>query len=299
MPVGKLCVNEYESEVSNNMSNKTIMTGFSGLDQVLGGLRPGTLNVISGVPNMGKTSLALNIAMNAAKTSGKAVVYFSVETERTQVVKRLFLPELLETREANMAESIKTILNGFEDLPIYIDDRSHLTPELLIERFDALLTEKTDIGLVIVDCLNLISFSKNTSAYLPASFLTGGVTIRDIAMAAGTHALKNLALKYKVPVVALAQCGRNYRKDHIPALKDIYSEPLRQEADSVIFIVRPVYYIDDPISNANVIGHDRDAQLIVAKNNYGESDVSITVRWHVSVASFTDTDSDIRSLKQE
>ena len=71
------------------MSSKTIMTGFSGLDKVLGGLRPGTLNVISGRPDMGKTSLALNIAMNAAKTSGKAVVYYSMSGNTKLIAEKI------------------------------------------------------------------------------------------------------------------------------------------------------------------------------------------------------------------
>lgn len=283
------------------MSNKTIMTGFSGLDKVLGGLRPGTLNVISGRPGMGKTSLALNIAMNAAKTSGKAVVYYSMEKARTEIVKRLLLSELLNTNESDTAESIKTILNGFEDLPIYIDDRSNLVPELIMERFDDLLAEKNGIGLVVVDYLQLFSYTKNCFGFLPDSFCTDDVTLIEIAMAAGTHVLKMLAQKYKVPVVVLSQCWRSadYRKDHVPVLGDIRCKLLIQEADSVIFIVKPVYYPDDPGSNIEDVGHDRDAKLIVAKNRFGDSDVSITVRWHIRTASFTDIDSDIQPLIRE
>lgn len=283
------------------MSNKTIMTGFSGLDKVLGGLRPGTLNVISGRPGMGKTSLALNIAMNAAKTSGKSVVYYSMEKARAEIVKRLFLSELLNTKESDTAESIKTILNGFEGLPIYIDDRSDLVPELIMERFDDLLAEKNDIGLVVVDYLQLFSYTKNCFGFLPDSFCTDDVTLIEIAMAAGTHVLKMLAQKYEVPVVVLSQCwkGADYRKDHVPVLDDIRCKLLRQEADSVIFIVKPVYYPDDPGSNIEDVGHDRDAKIIVAKNRFGDSDVSITVRWHICTASFTDTDSDIQPLIRE
>ena len=283
------------------MSSKTIMTGFSGLDKVLGGLRPGTLNVISGRPGMGKTSLALNIVMNAAETSGKSVVYYSMEKTRTEIVKRLFLPELLNTNESDTAESIKTILNGFEGLPIYIDDRSDLVPELIMERFDDLLAEKIDVGLVVVDYLQLFSYTKNCFGFLPDSFCTDDVTPIEIAMAAGTHALKMLAQKYEVPVVVLSQCWKSadYRKDHVPVLGDIRCKLLIQEADSVIFIVKPVYYPDDPGSNIEVVGHDRDAKLIVAKNHFGDSDVSITVRWHIRIASFTDADPDIQPLTRE
>ena len=283
------------------MSNETIMTGFSGLDKVLGGLRPGTLNVISGRPGIGKTSLALNIVMNAAKTSGKAVVYYSMEIERTEIVKRLLLPELFNTDESDTAESIKTILNGFEDLPIYIDDRSNLVPELITERFDELLAEKNGIGLVVVDYLQLFSYTKNCFEFLPDSFCTDDVTLIEIAMAAGTHVLKMLAQKYGVPVVVLSQCWKSadYRKDHVPVLGDIRCKLLIQEADSVIFIVKPVYYVDDPGSNIEDVGHDRDAKLIVAKNNFGNSNVLIAVRWHIRTASFTDTDSDIQPLIRE
>ena len=292
MSVSKLCVNEKESESRNNMNSKTIMTGFSGLDKVLGGLRPGTLNVISGRPGIGKTSLALNIVMNAAKTSGKAVVYYSMEVARTEIVKRLILPELLNTNESNTAESIKFILNGFEDLPIYIDDRSDLVPELIMDRFDDLLAEKIDVGLVVVDYLQLFSYTKNCFGFLPDSFCTDDVTPIEKAMAAGTHALKMLAQKYEVPVVVLSQCskGADYRKDHVPVLGDIRCKLLIQEADSVIFIVRPVYYVDDSKSNLEDVCHDRDAELIVAKNRFGDSDVLINVRWHIRTASFTDTD---------
>ena len=120
-------------------------------------------------------------------------------------------------------------------------------------------------------------------------------------MAAGTHVLKMLAQKYEVPVVVLSQCWKSadYRKDHVPVLGDIRCKLLIQEADSVIFIVKPVYYVDDPGSNIEDVGHDRDAKLIVAKNNFGNSNVSIAVRWHIRTASFTDTDSDIQPLIRE
>ena len=209
------------------MSNETIMTGFSGLDKVLGGLRPRTLNVISGRPNIGKTSLALNIAMNVAKTSGKAVVYYSIESARSEIVHRLLMPKLVYKGESGTAEPVKTILNGVADLPIYVDDCSNLTSELLMERFDALLADMINVGLVIIDYFDLISFDGE-------SYCSRHLESMEIS-----KALKLFACKYEVPVVVLKQCSKKaeYRKDHIPALEDIRCwGSLDQVADSVILL---------------------------------------------------------------
>ena len=280
------------------MSNEIIMTGFSGLDKVLGGLRPGTLNVISGRPAVGKTGLALNIAMNVAKTSGKAVLYYSLEMGRDEIVQRLLKSELTYSCETDAGESIKTILNGFEDLPIYIDECIDLTPKRLTERFDALLADKIEVGMVIVDYLELLNCDEESFELFPV--ISNDLSSRDRAKVVACMALKEFAVKYQIPVIVLAQVSKaaDNRENHLPELADLRYE-VTLWVESVVFIVRSAYYVDDPKSNADVVGRDRDAKLIVAKNSYGESDVSITVRWHIWTASFTDTDSEPQYLKQE
>jgi len=283
MRAGKLCVNECERKGAG-MNYKPVMTGISRLDKILGGLRPGTLNVISGRPGMGKTSLALSIAIKAAKNRDKAVLYYSLEAARTEIVRKLLVSELLYDHESGNCESIKTILNGFENLPIYVDDCLNLTPDLLYEKYDALLADNVDIGLVIVDYLQLFSYSKNCPELVPASFLEKNMlSIAEITEAASVHALKMLALKHKIPVVVLSHCTKkaDYRKNHIPELEDIRCELLRQEADSVMFLVSPVGCYDDLRSRD-------DSILFVAKNRFGESGMAVNIKWDKRSESFVD-----------
>ena len=250
------------------MNYKPVKTGFSKLDKILGGLRPGTLNVIAGRPYTSKTGLALSIAINVAKNSGKAVVYYSFELARTEIVKRILATELNYKRESDTGESIKTILNRSEDLPIYVDDCSAPSPEYLLERFDKLLTDKVDVGLVVVDYLQLFSYSADCLKLIPDPFLEKEMfTISEITEAASVHALKMLALKHNIPVDVLSQCSKkaDYRKNHIPELEDIRCELLRQEADSVLFLVSPINYDGTKLSD--------DPKLYIAKNRFGETGV--------------------------
>lgn len=267
------------------MSNKTIMTGISGLDNVLGGLRPGTLNVISGRPGMGKTSLALNIAMNAARDSGKAVAFYSLELSRLEIALKVLHSSLGESCRTWCCESINDMMSRRGNLPIYIDDRCEFSPELMFERFDELLADGIDVGLVVIDYLELVTCTGKSFEMFPDSF--NGLASRQREMAVVRKALARFAVKYQVPVIVIAQTSKesDYRKDRIPEINDLRRNGIDQEADSIVFVVRP----NSDYGDKESIGDKSDTKLIVAKNRFGDRDAIVNVKWDKSVGKYLES----------
>ena len=264
------------------MKPEPIMTGFSGLDSVLGGYRPGTLNVIGGRPLMGTTALTLNIARNAARNSGKAVVYFTLKESKAKIALRLFRSLLAESCNPGTCDSLGTLMGDASRLPVCFDDHEGFTMEYMRDRINSLLKNKIDIGLVIIDSFELIR---------PSDRDLGS---RQKEMSEISRSLKNFAEGYGLPVVVAAHATRyaDIREDHIPDLYDLNSICLADLADSVVFILRPNNYKFEKGHSKDDYDDDRamDAKLIVAKNRYGEKDTEITIWWNRETLSYQDTD---------
>ena len=251
------------------MNGDEVFTGFDGLDEVLGGYRPGTLNVIAGRPGMGKTALALSIARNAAKDYCRTVLYFSLESSRTDIFSRLTV--FNETSRPG-CESLSSMAERIGKLPVYIDDYWNVTPEYIAKRVRELSDEtENGIELIVIDYYQLMDLPDKSRSD------------RWDKLSCVSHRLKELAVELYNPILLLTQVHKNsdYRDDHIPKLTDLrLSSALDSDADSVVFIVRPGYY--------NMKNDDSKAQLIVAKNNYGEADVKIDVLWDRAKRRFTE-----------
>ncbi|MCR5615378.1 MAG: hypothetical protein K6F45_04360 [Saccharofermentans sp.] len=243
------------------MNGDEVFTGFVGLDEVLGGYRPGTLNVIAGRIGIGKTGLALNIAKNAAKEYGRTVLYFSLIEDRAELVSRF---ALLEEPCRPGCESIGAMALRIGKLPVYFDDYTDFSPEYIGKRFRELSNKTVNgVELVIVDWFDRIS--------LPYG---NGFDDRFDELSCISVRLKKMAVELHVPILLLADVHRNsdFRGGHIPKLTDLrLHSTLDRDADSVVFVVRPGYY--------SMNNRDPKTQLIVAKNNYGEADVKINLLW--------------------
>ncbi len=280
---------ELREVMKGTSERKVIKTGFSYLDKITGGFKPGTVNIIAARPGMGKTALVLNIATNVASMFNKPVAIFSLEMSKSEIANR-FLAALSNTdfksiQRANITHEdeidLTKTLARISNYPIYIDEKTNTNPtDIMSKCKDLISSTAPDLGLVIIDYLQLLTIPGKS---------TGN---RQNEIAEISRSLKVLAKELKVPVIALSQLNRGTENredgDHIPGLADIRdSGAIEQDADCVIFIHRPSYYTKkkDAAEKPKI----EDAQLIVAKNRHGETDTAY-VKWYGAKTLFFELD---------
>ncbi len=236
-------------------------SGFSQLDALTTGLNKSDLIVLAARPAMGKSALALNMAVNACKNSGKEVAVFNLEMSKEQLVSRMLAAESLvsnqslKTGKLTPEDWIKLAqgTESLQKLPIYIDD----TAGINVPQMKAKLRRMRNLGLVVIDYLQLMSSpNKHTSRVNEVSEIS--------------RQLKLLAKELNVPVIALSQLSRSSEKrgeDKRPMLSDLRdSGAIEQDADIVLFIHRKSYYDKD-----NENSDQTAAECIVAKNRHGST----------------------------
>ena len=242
-----------------------ISTGLVDLDRKITGLNNSDLIILAARPGMGKTSLALNIANEAGKHSGKNVAIFSLEMSREQLGSRMLSTEclvdnkkLLTGRITNDDEWSRLAMGvaSLSQAKIYIDDDASLS----VADINAKCRRIKDLGLVIIDYLQLM-----TSAGGPAK---AGENRQQI-VSDMSRSLKLMAKELNVPVLCMSQLSRANESraagQRRPMLSDLReSGSIEQDADIVMFIHRESYY-DDDTENPNV------AECIIAKNRHGET----------------------------
>jgi replicative DNA helicase len=216
-----------------------ILTGFTALDDFLGGLQRSDLIVLAARPSLGKTSLALNIARNAAINQKACVALCSLEMSREAVVQRLLASESgVDSRKVRLGrfgekDEIKIMeASGIlSEAPIYIDDSPQLRALDIRSKARRLHFERS-IDLIIIDYLQLIQGDgKNETRVQEISKIT--------------RALKTLARELNVPILAVSQLSRavEWRASHVPQLADLReSGSIEQDADVVLFIYRDDMY---------------------------------------------------------
>jgi len=217
-----------------------IPTGFSKLDHMTSGLQPSDFIIIAARPSMGKTALALNIALHAAVERQHTVAIFSVEMSAEQLVQRMVCT--LAKANAHRLRTgyfqdeewrlIAEASNKLFGAPIYIDDTTDITNLGMRAKCRRLKAEH-GLGLVIVDYLQLMRSHRNIDNRVQE--------ISEIA-----RGLKSLARELKVPVVAMSQLSRavEKREDKRPMLSDLReSGSIEAEADLVLMLYRPDYYV--------------------------------------------------------
>ena len=249
-----------------------ISTGLVDLDKRISGLNNSDLIILAARPGMGKTSLALNIACEAGKHSGKDVAIFSLEMSREQLGMRLLSTECLVdnkkllTGRVSGEDEWNRVAMGVASLSqtrIYIEDDATLS----VAEINAKCRRIKNLGLVVIDYLQLM-----TSAGGPAR---AGDNRQQI-VSDMSRSLKLMAKELNVPVICLSQLSRanearaaSQRKPMLSDLRE--SGSIEQDADIVMFIHRESYYSDDT-ENPNI------AECIVAKNRHGETG-TVMLEW--------------------
>jgi len=217
-----------------------VPTGFPSMDKVLAGLQPSDLVVLASRPSMGKSTLAMNIAHHVAVREKQAVLVFSLEMSKEQLVDRLLAAEAgvdaWKIRTGNLNdddfERLGQAMGQLSEAPIFIDD----TPVInVLEMRTKARREKhrRPLGLIVVDYLQLMSASARAQEN----------RVQEISEI--SRGLKAVARELNVPVLALSQLSRSVeqRSPQIPQLADLReSGSIEQDADVVMFIYREDYY---------------------------------------------------------
>lgn len=242
-----------EEAYKSDDSISGISTGLKDLDKKLGGFRPTDLLIIAGRPGMGKTALALNIAVNVAgqvldnkgpKKLQGPVLFFSLEMSADQLASRILSTQAEingnKILNGNIAEDefnkLVEYQRALSSLPLYIDDTPDLTVPMMRARARRLKSKSKNkcLSLIVVDYVQLLN---SASGRKPDN------RVQEISEI--TRGLKMLAKELEVPVVALSQLSRlvEQRADNKPQLSDLReSGSIEQDADCVMFVYREVYY---------------------------------------------------------
>jgi replicative DNA helicase len=266
----------------------SVRTGFMDLDTLLGGLKRADLIVLAARPSLGKTSLALNIARNAAVGQNAKVAIFSLEMAAEQLVQRLLASESgvdstrlrLGLHTEAEERRVMNALGILSAIDIYVDDSA--VQRVTEIRSKALrLHRDKGLDLVIVDYLQLIHGTER-----------GDNRVQEISLI--SRSLKELARELDVPVIAVSQLSRapEMRSPHIPMLSDLReSGSIEQDADVVVFIYREDVYVrkeDWEMSHPEGSPYPAgDAQIIVAKHRNGPTG-TIHLRFRQKLARFED-----------
>lgn len=222
-----------------------IDTGYHDLNQKLFGWHNGDLIILAGRPSMGKTALAIGMALNAAKAvkkNSESVALFSLEMSGEQLVNRMIAVELgLSGRQlasGNVSDAeFQKLINGvqiFSQLPVIIDDTPALTVHELRTKIRR-MKRKHNVAFAVVDYLQLMR----------ASMKSRDNRVQEISEI--TQNLKAIAREFKIPILALSQLSRGVesRDDKRPMLQDLReSGSIEQDADIVMFLYRESYYLE-------------------------------------------------------
>ncbi|MCX5874519.1 MAG: replicative DNA helicase [Deltaproteobacteria bacterium] len=238
-----------------------VSSGFRDLDSLTAGFQKSDLIIVAGRPSMGKTSLALNIGINAATEANVPTVIFSLEMSKEQIALRI----LCSKAKVNL-KSLRTgyltpddwarltlAVGSISDSPLYVDDTPAITTLEIRAKARRLYKEK-NLGMIIVDYLQLMKG--------PARSDSREKEISDIS-----RSLKALAKELNVPIIALSQLNRKVeeRPNKRPQLADLReSGAIEQDADVIIFIYR-----DEVYNKSEDNPKKGEAEIIIGKQRNG------------------------------
>ncbi|KTC89680.1 replicative DNA helicase [Fluoribacter dumoffii] len=238
-----------------------LATGLSDLDEMTSGLQPSDLIIVAGRPSMGKTTLVMNMAEHAAIKSGKPVLVFSMEMPADSLAMRMMSSlgriDQHKIRTGKLDDDdwprVTSAVHMLSEAPLFIDDTPALSPGEMRARARRLAKEHGNIGLIVVDYLQLMKVPGFNADNRTAE-------ISEIS-----RSLKSLAKELQAPVIALSQLNRSLeqRADKRPVMSDLReSGAIEQDADLICFIYRDEVYNEDSPDKGT-------AEIIIAKQRNG------------------------------
>ncbi len=238
-----------------------ISTGFTDLDDKTSGLQAGDLIIVAGRPSMGKTTFAMNLVENAVLRSDKAVLVYSLEMPAESLIMRMLSSlgriDQTKVRSGRLEDDdwprLTSAVNLLNDRKLFIDDTAGITPSEMRARTRRLVREHGDLGLIMVDYLQLMQIGGK-----------GGEN-RTNEITEISRNLKGLAKEFNCPVVALSQLNRSLeqRPNKRPINSDLReSGAIEQDADVIMFVYRDEVY--HPESE-----HKGVAEIIIGKQRNG------------------------------
>ena len=245
-------------------------SGFSELDKMTTGFHDDELIILAARPGVGKTAFALNVAQFVGLKTDKTVAMFSLEMGAEQLVQRMLASEglidsqHLRTGQLTDEEWRKLVVaaGSLDNTSIYIDDTPGIKMSEIRAKARRLAKEKGNLGLIVIDYLQLIEGPRSES--------------RQQEVSAISRQLKKLAKELHIPVIALSQLSRSVeqRQDKRPVLSDIReSGSIEQDADIVAFLYRDDYYRDErDEDNEGEVEAEEDngeVEVIIEKNRSG------------------------------
>ena len=283
-PVSSVLRDVYEQLSVASKSDSRIpglTTGLPDLDNVTMGLNKSDFILIASRPGMGKTSIALNIAMHVAKTTKKAVAIFSLEMSREQLAIRLLSSESfidnkkLQTGRLSNDEWRKVALAAasISETDLRINDN----PMLSVADMNAQCRRISNLGLVVIDYIQLMQSASGGSGYTGENRTQ---VVSDIS-----RMMKIMAKELNVPVICLSQLSRanETRTNKRPLLSDLReSGAIEQDADLVMGLYRDDYYNKDS-DEPNI------AECIILKNRRGETG-TIKLQWLPEYTTYSSID---------
>ena len=254
-----------------------ITTGISAIDMFIGGLNRSDLILVAARPGMGKTSIALNMAVSAAKNSKKSVVIFQLEMSKEQVASRMISSAaMIDSRKLRLGEltendwiAVARTTGELASYSIYIDDNPAITVGEMKAKCRRL---GAGLGLIVIDYLQLMQTGRHSDNRV--------AEIGEIS-----RSLKIMAKELDVPVLCLSQLSRGpeQRADKRPMLSDLReSGAIEQDADIVMFLYRDDYY-DNTSEDKNI------AECIIAKNRHGSTG-TVKLQWAGEYTKFSAQD---------
>ncbi len=269
-----------ELSAAGGKTEPGLPSGFSAIDEKTAGFGDSDLVILAARPGMGKTSLALNIALNVAKASRRAVAVFSLEMSKEQLVARILSSEAMvesqRLRTGNLRESdwvkIANASTVLSPLDIRIDDN----PMLTVADMNAKCRRVDNLALVVIDYLQLMTSAGGNTGSRTES--------RQQAVSDMSRMLKIMAKELNVPVLCLSQLSRANEKrgddSKRPQLSDLRdSGAIEQDADIVMFIYRDDYYKEESEQH-NI------AECIIAKNRHGATG-KVNLMWTPEFTAFS------------
>jgi len=279
-------ITEYYKELYSSEKVKGVKSGFVELDQITGGWQKSDLIILAARPGMGKTAIALNFAETAGILNDKRVLFFSLEMSAIQLTQRLvssqtevYLNSLKHKRLTDMDyHSLQTKIDAAIKSSIYINDTGYCDISF-IKSTSRRLHQENNLDLIVVDYLQLIK---------------GGTTYkgnREQEISEISRNLKALAKELDLPIIVLSQLSREVEKrgDKRPQLSDLReSGAIEQDADIVLFLMRPEYY---SIAQINLGGEDLPTKGLaivdVAKHRNGSTG-QVIVKSKLEISKFED-----------